>query len=30
MMKICDGLLHYMEEHDISHINEIVGVAHME
>ena len=30
MMKICDGLLHYMEEHDISHINEIVGAAHME
>lgn len=30
MMKICDGLLHYMEEHDISHINEIVGTAHME
>ena len=30
MMKICDGLLHYMEAHDISHINEIVGAAHME
>ena len=26
-MKICDGLLHYMEEHGISHIREIVGMA---
>lgn len=26
-MKICDGILHYLQERDISHINDIVGKA---